>query len=363
MAADPEIVWCVRPPVPTPLSIAWHLGWLRDVARAADIELHSLLEDGRDPRQPSLHGQMDLPDSLRQGGSVPALFGRAIGQPTRVLGLTWTDEFQALAALPTARIETPRDLRGRRIGLPRHTTTIDHNRAAALRAITAMLDAEGIGRHEVEWVDIPDHAMPTTIRDDVVRSVDIARRGRHTYASEASALSTGLVDVVYLKDVRGAETAHLIGAKLIANIGFHADPMMRIGNGTPRPLTVNQRLLDNRPDLVRLLLERVVAAGEWAADNPARAVEMIGRETGWTRHWIRYAYGHNVHQNLRLALEPRSIEGLGAFKGFLLREGFLANDFELERWVEPGPLSDVMRQRPTMIGGPRIAAPARTLFH
>jgi ABC-type nitrate/sulfonate/bicarbonate transport system substrate-binding protein len=363
MANDPAEIWCVRPPVPTPLSIAWHLGWLEDVARAAGIALHSLLEDGRDPAQPSLHEQNDLPDVLRQGGSVPALFGRALGQSTRVIGLTWTDEFQALAALPMARIRTPRDLRGRRIGLPRHAMAIDHNRAAALRAVSAVLDAEGIGRNEVEWVDIPDLALPATIRDGVVRSIDTARRGRHTYASEASALSTGLVDVVYLKDVRGAETAHLIGARLIANIGFHADPMMRIGNGTPRPLTVSQRLLDRHPELVRLWLERVVAAGEWAAANPAQAIDMIGRETGWTRHWIRYAYGNNVHQHLQLALEPQSIEGLSALKGFLLREGFLANDFDVARWVDPEPLSEVMRQRPTLVDGRRIEVPGHMLFH
>jgi ABC-type nitrate/sulfonate/bicarbonate transport system substrate-binding protein len=363
MAIDSASIWCVRPPVPTPLSIAWHLGWLEDVARAAGIELHALLEDVRDPGQPSLHEQNAVPDSLRQGGSVPALFGRAIGQPTRVIGLTWTDEFQALAALPTARIQTPRDLRGRRIGLPRHGFAIDHNRAAALRAITAVLDAEGIGRNEVEWVDLPDHALPATIRDDVVRSVDTARRGRHTYASEANALATGLVDVVYLKDVRGAETAHLVGAKLVANIGFHADPMMRIGNGTPRPLTVNQRLLDRCPELVRLLLERVVAAGEWAATHPVQALEMISRETGWTRHWIRYAYGNTVHQHLQLALDPQAIEGLSTLKGFLLKEGFLSNDFDIDRWVDPEPLSDIMRQRPTVIDGHRIAAPERMLFH
>ncbi|SDB91288.1 ABC transporter substrate-binding protein [Paraburkholderia lycopersici] len=362
MADHSEEIWCIRPPVPTPLSIAWHLGWLQDAMRGMGVALRSLQEDSRDPQRFSPHVQSDLPDSLRQGGSVPALYGRSAGQASRLIGLTWTDEFQALAVLPTAGIRTPKDLRGRRIGLPKHALKVDHNRAAALRVITAVLDAEGIGRNEVEWVDLEDHALPATISDDIVRSVDTGRRGRHTFANEARALVTGQVDVIYLKDVRGAETAHLIGAQLIVNIGFHPDPMMRIGNGTPRPLTVNQRLLDRHPELVGRLLDRVVAAGEWAARNPVQAIEMIGRETGWTPSWIRYAYGNQVHRALRLELDPQSIDGIKRLKAFLHGEGFLPDDFGIDQWIDPKPLSDVMRSRPVDIGDGPIAMPRDISF-
>jgi len=363
MVNNPEEICCIRPPVPTPLSIAWHLGWLQDIMREENILLRSQLERGRGSHGTSPHEQTDLPDSLRQGGSVPALYGRANGQASRVIGLTWTDEFQAIAALPMAHIYTPKDLRGRRIGLPKHATTVDHNRAAALRAITAVLAAEGIGRNEVEWVDLHDHALPATTRDDVVRSIDTGRRGRHTFANEAQALSSGIVDAIYLKDVRGAETAHMIGAQIIVNIGFHPDPLLRIGNGTPRPLTINQGLLERRPELVRRLLGRIVAAGEWAAAYPEQTIDLIGRETGWTRNWIRYAYGNKVHEHLRLDLGRQSIAALETFKNFLLDERFLPGDFNVEQWIDPAPLSDVMRELPAEVAGRRIEMPEHSLFH
>ena len=39
------------------------------------------------------------------------------------------------------------------------------------------------------------------------------------------------------------------------------------------------------------------------------------------------------------------------------------SQYDISRWVDPEPLSDIMRQRPSVIDGHRIAAPERMLFH
>jgi hypothetical protein len=41
----------------------------------------------------------------------------------------------------------------------------------------------------------------------------------------------------------------------------------------------------------------------------------------------------------------------------------LTHDFDVGQWVDPEPLSDVMRRRPTMIDGRRIGAPEPMRFH
>jgi len=39
------------------------------------------------------HYDNSLRNQFREGGNVPAIWARSLGQPTRVVGITWVDEF------------------------------------------------------------------------------------------------------------------------------------------------------------------------------------------------------------------------------------------------------------------------------
>lgn len=334
-------IWHSRCPVPTPLNLAVQLGWVAQaLIESGDVALRSSPETS-DPVEPVQYHESKLPNSFRQGGSVPAICARSSGQPTRVVGLSWTDEFQAVIAMPELAINSIRDLRGRRIGLPRHATTIDHSRAAALRAFAAVLATEQMTFADVEMIDLPDHEIPSVSRDGAVLATGSGRRGRYRYTSEIQALARGEVDAVYVKDVHGAQATHLIGASVIGNIGFHPDTSVRINNCTPRPLTVSQFLLDEYPELVRAILAQVVLAGTWARTHREATITLLARETGCAENWVPHGYGENVHLNLGLGLNPSWVDALDTFKAFLLDHGFLAADFDVQDWVDPAPLRDV----------------------
>jgi ABC-type nitrate/sulfonate/bicarbonate transport system substrate-binding protein len=362
-------LWHARCPVPTPLSLAVQLGWVESaLRRIGDIRLRSLPETS-DPVEPARYHESALPNSFRHGGSVPAIWARANGQQTRVIGLSWTDEYQAVIAMPRTGITAIRELRGRTIGIPRHDVTIDHSRAAALRAFSTILATEGLSLADVELVDLPDHQVPSVTRDGAVIATGNGRRGRYRYTSEVHALARGDVDAVYVKDTSGAQATHLLGALVVSNIGFHPDPQVRINNGTPRPLTVSQYLLDHHPEVVRSLLTQTVMAGEWAQTNREATIAMVARETGWAEGWVRYGYGDDVHENLKLDLSPSWVAGLGVFKDFLAAHGFLATNFDIDDWIDPAPLRDVVGrlQRPGAPSAQHIANPARqtqpTIYH
>ena len=79
------------------------------------------------------HFNHTLPWSFRQGGNIPAIRARSAGRDTRLIGLTWVDEFQAIITLPQSRLRTSADLFGARIGVPRRAGPIvDFHRATAL---------------------------------------------------------------------------------------------------------------------------------------------------------------------------------------------------------------------------------------
>jgi len=342
-----DTLWYTRCSVPTPFSIAAQLGWFEEEFRNDGFKVKSLRESSR-PEELSSHFDHNLDNSFRQGGSVPAIWARSRGQDTRVIAITWTDEYQAIIALPSSGISSIKDLSGRRVGLPKHNISIDHNRASALLAFEVTLATEGLTIADVELVDLDDARYGQD--EPRVRSGLSAGRRRHTYTNEAYALARGEVDAVYVKDVRGAELAFLLGANVVADLGFHPDPFVRISNCTPRPLTVSGELVRERPDLVERFLRRVVDAGKWAAEHPTETVRFISSETGWSESWIRRAYGDKVHLNLAANLDEQSVEGLGKFVTYLADGGFVPDHFDVHDWVDAGPLQELSR----------AAAPSRT---
>ncbi len=335
---NPDTLWYTRCSIPTPLGLGAQLGWYKQEFAADGITIKSL-QESNDPVEQASHFEHSLPHSFRLGGAVPPIWARAKGTETRVIGISWIDEYQAIIALPESGIRTPENLRGRKLGLPassKRKDSVDVARATALRGLLLALDLGELEHKDADWIDV---ASRRDVQQDIqAPDTQVRRRRAHSYTDTALALVRGEVDAIYVKDVRGAETAHLLGAKVVADLGFHPDPHFHINNSTPRPLTVNEQTLREHPDLVRRFLVRIRDVDGWARQNPAEAVWQIAQETNWTESWVRFAYGEKVHQSLAVDLSERSIAGLTEYKDFLLKWGFIENDFSIKDWIDAGPL-------------------------
>lgn len=355
-----DTLWYTRCPAPTPFGIAIQHGWLGEEFAADGLQVRAL-QDAADPAIRRSHFTHAQPHSLRQGGNIPALWAKAGGAATRVIGLTWVDEFQGLLALRDSGIGTPAQLRGKRFGLPKNTVSgvVDFHRATALRGISSLLDVAGLTLADVELVELP--YAPLGLADappvDNAGFAQLLRtHGQQEFSREAVALLRGEVDVVFAKGATGLAAANLVQADVIVDISQQPNRLLHANNGAPRPLTVDQALLDQRPDLVDRLLARAIAAGDWAAGHPADTRAYIARETRSPELWVRHAYGPQLHQHLRLDLQADDIAALANFKQFLLEHGFLPADFELDAWIDPAPL-----QRARRLLAERASAPVAAL--
>ncbi|HEY6759554.1 MAG TPA: hypothetical protein VI318_08695, partial [Baekduia sp.] len=142
-------LWFTRCPVPTATGLAADQGWF-DAEFAADGVVVRSLQDGAAPLRAE-HFSHGLTSLIREGGNVPALWARSRGADTRLVGLTWIDERQAIVVRADDELAGGAGaLAGRRVAIPaRPGEAIDFWRAMALAGFAGALRPAGLGLSDV----------------------------------------------------------------------------------------------------------------------------------------------------------------------------------------------------------------------
>jgi ABC-type nitrate/sulfonate/bicarbonate transport system substrate-binding protein len=338
MSVSLDTLWYTRCPVPTGLGIALQKGWLEQAFSSHGTSIKSLRESEDEAVRES-HFDHTLQNSVRHGGNIPALWARAAGRETRIIGLSWADETQLILTLPESGIRTVSDLKGRRFGLPKWVKAqIDFSRAQAIRGLENALRLEGLEVSDVELVDYVIDAGQSDAPAERVAGTNVFGGGRSGgQSAELVGLLRGEVDAIFLKGARGAHIARLFGLHTVIDTGIHPDPLVRANNGTPRTLSVDLNLIEHHFDSATRLVDQVLRAEAWAHANPDETRRFLARESNTSEYWVNVAYGADAHLRLRTDLSETNIAGLQDFSDFLFRWKFLPNPVDVRSWIDPRP--------------------------
>ncbi|WP_039796433.1 ABC transporter substrate-binding protein [Nocardia araoensis] len=326
-----DTLWYTRCPVPTASGLAHSLGWLGDAAARAGLEFGVLQDAG--PELAGHHFLHDLSGLIREGGNVPALAARAQGSPTRLIGLTWIDEAQAILVGPESTVAGPAELAGLRIGVPAWAQDQPRSFPRAM-ALHGFANALRLGGHTLADVRVVEVGVE---RNPQVRAEVQASRRVVTWGVEE--LLRGEVDAIYVKGARAQEVAREHGLRVAVDLDATEAKRFRVNNGTPRPITVHEDLLQARPEVVVEFLAQSLRAADWAAGNLPGVRDVLQRETLSGPEGVVAAYGEDFHRDLHPSLSDERIELIGVQKQFLYTHGFLAADFDLDSWVAHEPLA------------------------
>lgn len=343
-SSAPKELWYTRCPVPTTSGIAQHFKWLHDTFAERGIGLESIRASA-DPAVRESHFNHSLAGMFREGGNVPPIWARAKGQQTVVVGITWIDEEQVILVRPDSDIYDLKDLRNRRLGIPKHGTKhVDVGRAQDLRGVITALALAGLKKDDVQIVDIL-----------VQGEFDLKENSQRTGLKHATAeaLLAGTVDAIYAKGAVSATLAAHHGLRAIVDINANPDPLVRVNAGTPRPITIDRDLALHHPDLVATYLAVLLRTAEWAKTHPKEVIDAITAETGTTREAVRQGYGPELHLRFTPSLSDQYVVGLEAQKNFLLEWGFLPGDFDFKSWIVREPLELAASIAPKITAVPR----------
>ncbi len=339
----PQEIWFTRCPVPTATGIAYKLGWLTEAFEADAIALRTLQESGSEfGRHHYDHG---LPTLIREGGNMLAIAARAQGEPTKLVGLTWIEESQLILTRPGSGIASAADLKGKRLALPgwsqndipSHVRGTSIARGMSLAGYKGVLASAGLTLDDVTLVETPDR-----LRNIGGSGRDLLPRGEGRRSGVGrlwpiEALAGGRVDAIYVKGAAALDQAR--EAELVVAIDLDAlpDPRFRVNNGTPRPITAHQSLIDDHFDLLVRFLAVTLRAADWVAAQPNRLRDILEHETEGSPGAVDQAYAR-LHEGLHPTLDDERLALLDQQKRFLFTHGFLDADFELGEWVDRRPL-------------------------
>ncbi|WP_264592702.1 ABC transporter substrate-binding protein [Sphingobium sp. B1D7B] len=335
-----DCVWMTRCPVPAASNVAYAKGWMTEafakdivaVGRIHELGLNLVVDD---PEHQALH-------LFREGGNIQALAARALGAPTRVIGLSWTDERQAIMVRSGMAVHEPGDLRGLCFALPGYARTRGESiaRGMALHGIKSALALGGLTLDDVRLVEIP--APPVE---------QASAEGMRRLWLGLEWLASGRVDAVYVKGAAGAEAAQRLGLEIGIDLDAYPSRLARVNNGTPRPIVVHQHMLDYHRDLVERFLEQTLRAADWAAENPGDLKAIIASETLAGPDGVETAYRNDFARSLHPDLSDERVEMLEIQARFLWLHGFLETPVDVKSWICAEPMRAVVGRRKSVFSG------------
>jgi 2'-hydroxybiphenyl-2-sulfinate desulfinase len=226
--------------------------------------------------------------------------------------------------LPAFRPEDIRDnKRGRSIA--RHQSIAGYK--GALQSVGLTLD-------DVELVEVG--------YDQADRSGDI-RRSEGGFWQGFAPLQDGLVDGIFVKGAGAQDAARRHGFRVGIDLDKLPERRFRVNNGTPRPITVHEYLLEHHFDVVVRFLRQTLRAAEWAKSNLSRVYDILRAEIGATPEGLAAAYRDDFHLTLAPDLSHERVELFRLQKNFQLRYGILDRDFDFDAWIDRRPIEEAAR--------------------
>jgi sulfonate transport system substrate-binding protein len=272
---------------------------------------------------------------IRNAGHAPAIWGRALGVDSKVVALAWLEGTYPVVALTGSGIRSVADLKGKRLGIVRAKEALfDLQYVGQLNTYTTTLGTAGLTLDDVKLVEIHRPKFDPT----AVRTRDTKRQAsRDSNLDLADRLNRGEFDAIAVQTA--AEIGEFISVRVVYDVREHPDPIARVHPGVLRGVVASGPLLRERRDLVVRALARLLQAADWAKAHPREIITNLAENYDVYPEVLTGKY-EDLVAGVQIDLSPVKIAALRYQKDFLLRHQLIEKDFDVEPWVDHGPLAE-----------------------
>ena len=340
ISLDWKEVYFTNCPMVSANNVDQELGWCKTDFKAYGDRLLLFSKPSETDFYPHyIHNQDNL---IRFGGLYPPIQVHADGRRTRLLGATWVHEGGCMAVREGDPIYRMKDLKGKKIALSKSMNTLKNDwwRIQEHMGILTMLMMNDMTIDDVEIVEFPypdDWYNDPKMLAPMINPTDLWGARDHkrdlAFRPMEAALLNGKVDAIYTQSKVFQHLQEDTGKiRMVEDLSRYTDYKLQVAN-TPAVITCTDVMAEEHPELVVAYMKSMIKVGRWANDHKAAAAVLLDRQTF-------YRDAEDTYQGIKDVdmvpnLSPKNIACITAGKDFMLKHGYIKNDFDVEEWAAP----------------------------
>ncbi len=293
----------------------------------------------------------NLDNLIRFGGLYPPIQVNADIRRTRLLGATWVYEGGCMMVRAGDPIYRMKDLKGKKVGLSKSLNTVKNDwwRITEHMGIDSMLRLNDMTMDDVQIVEFPypdDWYSDPKMLAPMINPTDLwaTRDHKHDLAFRPleTALLKGKVDAIYTLSKQFQHLQEATGKmKAIEDLARYPDWTIQVAN-TPAIITCTDVMAEKHPELVVTYMKSMIKVGRWANEHKHAAAVILDRQT-------YYKDPEDTYQGIKDVdmvpnLSPQNLACVEIGKNFMLKHGYIQNDFDVEKWAAPEFLQQAAKE-------------------
>ena len=343
-------VYYTNCPLVSASNVDQELGWTKEEYKKIDV--HFAYFRSREENNWYPHYVHNLDNLIRFGGLFPPIHVHADIRRTRLLGATHVPH-EGGCMMVRARDDIYRmtDLKGKKIGLTKSLNTIKNDwwRIQEHQQILLMLRMNGMTTSDVKIVDFPypddwydDPAMLKPIENPT--EWQLKRDHKHDLAFRPleTALLEGKVDAIYTQSKVFQHLQEATGnLKAIEDLSRYPDWTLQVAN-IPAVITCTDIMAEEHPELVTTFLKGMIKVGRWSNEHKHAAAAILDKQTYYLN--VEDTYRGIKDVDMVPNLSPQNLAAIDIGKDFMLKHGYIKNNFEVGKWAAPEFLEQAVRE-------------------
>ncbi len=341
ISLDWKEVYYTNCPLISASNVDQELGWVKEEFLKIGVDYAFFRSRAETDWYPHyIHNQENL---IRFGGLFPPIHVNADYRRTRMLGLTHVPwEGGCMMVRAKDNIFTMNDLRGKKIGITKSLNTLKNDwwRIQEHQGILLMLQMNGMTDKDVNLVDFPypddwydDPKMLTPLYNPTHWQLNRDHKHDLAFRPLETALLEGTVDAIYTQSKVFQHIQEATGdMAAIEDLSKYPDWRLQVAN-IPAIITCTDVMAEEHPELVVAYMKGMIRVGRWANEHKHAAAAILDKQTYYLD--IEDTYQGIKHMDMIPNLSAQNLERVNIGKAFMLKHGYIKNDFDVEKWAAP----------------------------